>query len=345
MLTKTQRTLNFVVQGFVWASVIVFLLWATGAIAYLHYLPWWLRGIALLVWCAGIVWSAWKINNAIRWRALMGIFIVAAYLATLPIQPRNDRVWAADQSQPTRVVINDDDVKIENFRNFKYRSETDYDEHWLTKEFSLNQIQSVWLIVQRFTSTDGVAHIFLSFELATAEEQPSKYFSLSIEIHREVGETFGPIKGLYRNYEITHVIGDERDLIGVRTVHRPDDRVYLYRLNATPEQSRELFRRFADRIAGLYKHPEFYHTLLNNCANGITRQTYDRTETPIRWMDYRIILPGYAADYAFANGLIGNPASDQTFEELQQRSRIDQKARAAGITDSFSQDIRTANEL
>ena len=345
MLTKTQRTLNFVVQSFIWASVVVFLLWATGAIAYLHYLPLWLRGIALLMWCVGIVWSAWSINNANRWRALMGIFITAAYLATLPIQPRNDRVWATDQAQPTRIAIDDDDVTIENFRDFKYRSETDYDASWLTKRFSLSQIQSVWLIVQRFTSSEGLAHIFLSFELATGEEQPSEYFSLSIEIHREVGETFGPIKGLYRNYEITHVVGDERDLIGVRTVHRPDDRVYLYRLNATPEQSQELFRRFADRIEELQQQPEFYHTLLNNCANGITRQTYQRTETPIRWMDYRIILPGYAADYAFANGLIGDSTRDQTFEELQQHSRIDQKARTAGITDNFSQDIRTANEL
>ena len=332
-------------QGFIWASVVVFLLWATGAIAYLHYLPLWLRVIAMLLWIAGIVWSAWAINNAYRWRALMGLFIAVVYLATLPIHPRNDREWATDQAQLTSIVIDDDDVTIENFRNFSYQSENDYDEHWLTKKFSLSQIQSVWLIVQRFTSNDGLAHVFLSFELAPDEEQTSEYFSLSIEIRREVGEEFGPIKGLYRNYELAHIVGDERDMIGVRTVHRPNDRVYLYRLNASPEKSQKLFRNFSNRITLLNQQPEFYHTLLNNCANGITSETHQLTKTPIHWMDYRIVLPGYAADYAFKHGLIKDPDGGETFKQLEQRSRIDAKARAAGITETFSQDIRVAGEF
>lgn len=112
-----------------------------------------------------------------------------------------------------------------------------------------------------------------------------------------VGETYSPIKGIYRNDELTHVIGDKRDLIGVRTFHRPDDRVWLYELNATPQHVQTLFLGFAARIKKLESAPEFYHTFLNNCANGITRQTYEITDEPINWLDPRIVLLSDSRDH------------------------------------------------
>ena len=65
------------------------------------------------------------------------------------------------------------------------------------------------------------------------------------------------------------MIGDERDLIGVRTVMRPEDRIFMYPVNATPEQVQRLFCNIADQTNELAEQPEFYHTVLNNCMNGI----------------------------------------------------------------------------
>ena len=266
--------------------------------------------------------------------------VLAVYLLTLFIQPSNDRNWAADQSRVASVKIEDGTVTINNFRNFHYRSKSDFDPLFETRTFHLNDLDSVSLIVQKFTPSEGLAHVMLSFGVdSELPKRESKPFCISVEVRREQGESFGPIKGLYRNYELTHVIGDERDLIGLRTVHRPYDRVWLYRLNATPQQVQQLFLGFADRIKTLESYPEFYHTLLNNCANGITRQTYELTPEPINWLDPRIVLPGFSDQFAFESGLIGN-ARDQTFAQIKRNARIDMRARESGITEDFSENIR-----
>ena len=264
--------------------------------------------------------------------------ICLVYLATLFIRPSNNRVWDPDHAKVADVRIVDEHVTISNFRNSSYRSELDYDPRFETKQFPMSSLESVWLIVQKFSAAEGLAHVFLSFGLK--QESVPEYFCISVEVRRELGETYSPLRGLYRTYELTHVVGSEQDLIGVRTVHRPDDRVWLFRINATPEQSQELFVQFAERIQELRSQPQFYHSLLNNCANGITGLTYNLTPEPINWLDSRIVLPGYSADFAFEYGLIGDRGGGQNLRGLKSESRIDERAREAGITDSFSEDIR-----
>jgi len=291
-----------------------------------------------LVWISVAFFFLWAARH--KTRSILAASIVVIYLLTLLIRPSNDRNWADDQARVAKVQITEGVVTIDNFRNFHYRSETDFDSIFETKTFRLNDLDSVSLIVQKFTPSEGLAHVMLSFgignELAATQQD---YFSLSIEVRREKGESYGPIKGVYRNYEVTHVIGDERDLIGVRTVHRSEDRVWLYQLNATPQQVQQLFLGFVDRIKHLESNPEFYHTFLNNCANGITRQTYELTPAPINWLDPRIVLPGFSDSFAFENGLIADKGN-QTFDQIKRDARIDMRARESGITEDFSLKIR-----
>ncbi|MCP4783622.1 MAG: hypothetical protein GY903_15765 [Fuerstiella sp.] len=82
---------------------------------------------------------------------------------------------------------------------------------------------------------------------------------------------------------------------------------------------------------------------MNNCTNGIVRHTYTLTPKPINWLDPRIVLPGFADRFAFENDLLSK-SPGQTFGELQTQCRIDQIARDAGISESFSEDIRTGAE-
>ena len=325
-----------VIDVLVWMSVSIFFLWAIGAIYYLLYLPVWLRTVLAAAYLMAVPYFLSRSSNRSRVRAWVAASVVVIFLATLVILPSNDRVWAPDQTKVADVSIDNNNVTIDNFRNCQYRSESDYDVHFQTKQFSLSRIESVWFLVQRFTTVDGLAHVFLSFGLKPNEEHPAEYFGVSVEIRRELGETYSPLKGLYRNYEVTHVIGDERDLIGVRTVFRPDDRVYLYRVNATPAQAQQLFVEFAERIQKLRATPQFYHTLLNNCANGITGLTYGLTPEPINWLDSRIVLPGHAGHFAWESGLVGDRAGGQTFEQLEALARIDERAREVGITEMFS---------
>ena len=73
-----------------------------------------------------------------------------------------------------------------------------------------------------------VGHTFLSFIFDNAPP-----LSISIETRPEVGEGFDPIASLFKQFELIYVVGDERDLVGVRTNHRRET-VYLYRLNTRP---------------------------------------------------------------------------------------------------------------
>lgn len=330
-------------QGLIWLCLLTFFVWAAGAIYFFPWFPQWIRTSCCVIYVLGFLALIWKSDHRQTARAVLAGSILVVYLVTLLIRPSNNRTWAEDHAHVASVQIDDGTVTINNFRNFYYRSERDFDANFESREFQLADLDSVSLIVQKFTASEGLAHVLLSFCIGgDLPETERYYFSLSVEVRREIGESYSPLRGLYRNYELTHVIGDERDLIGVRTVHRPNDRVWLYELNATPQQVQQLFLGFVKRINKLQSDPEFYHTLLNNCANGITRQTYELTPEPINWLDPRIVLPGFSGQFAFENGLVGD-ASNDTFAQIKQQSRIDIRARAAGITDNFSADIRHPN--
>ena len=101
-----------------------------------------------------------------------------------------------------------------------------------------------------------VGHTFLSFIFDNAPP-----LSISIETRPEVGEGFEPIASLFKQFELIYVVGDERDLVGVRTNHRRET-VYLYRLNTSPENVRRLLTGLpgadqrARRPAGMLSPPE-----------------------------------------------------------------------------------------
>ena len=128
------------------------------------------------------------------------------------------------------------------------------------------------------------------------------------------------------------MVADERDLIGVRTDIRRE-RVYLYRLQIPPSRSQALFLSYVNAIDKLSRHPEWYNTLTDNCTTGILK----RAEAPGRMKyDWRVVLSGYAPEYAYDRGLLNNSMS---FTELRQRSLV-VRPLGATITDAYSSDIR-----
>ena len=110
-----------------------------------------------------------------------------------------------------------------------------------------------------------VGHTFLSFIFDNAPP-----LSISIETRPEVGEGFAPIASLFKQFELIYVVGDERDLVGVRANHR-DETVYLYRLNASADDARRLLLVYLARINELADRPEFYHLVSNSCTINIVR--------------------------------------------------------------------------
>jgi len=334
--TKWLKIILWLAWALAWCSAVILGVWAVGAIWYFQLLPRWLDKVLTIVFLSYFAWLWFAVKAKTAWLQRMSIAIAVVYCLTLLEQPSADRRWAADQAELPTVVINADNVSLQNFRTCRYRSETDFDVKYKAFDFKLSELRRVWFLVQKFTWVEGLAHTFLTFEIET--EAGPKYCCVSVEIRREQGEGYSPIKGMYRNYELNYVIGDELDLIGVRTVMRPEDRVWMFPLNTDAESTQGLFVDIADRMNALAQQPEFYGTFTNNCTNNIVGHTYGLTEEPINAWDLRIVLPGYSARFAFENALIGG--AGESFEQLSDRCRIDPLARQHGLKAGFSQAIR-----
>ncbi len=246
------------------------------------------------------------------------------------VRPSNDRDWTPNQALLPYAELHGDQITIHNIRNSTYRTATDYDVAHYDKTFNLAELSSVDFVVVPFNDIPGVAHTMLSFGFADRD-----YLGVSVEIRKEKGEAYDPIKGFFRQYEVMYVVGDERDLIQRNTIHYLCD-VYVYRTRATPQQARELFLDVMGRANKLYREPEFYHTLTNNCTTNI-RNHVNRVFPNRVPYDYRVLLPAYSDQFAYELGLL---AGDASFEQTRQQARVSYQAYLYRDDPEFSVKIR-----
>ncbi|MFT4572570.1 MAG: hypothetical protein ACI91F_003474 [Candidatus Binatia bacterium] len=160
-------------------------------------------------------------------------FAVAAWWSSL--EPSNERNWLTDVSKTTSVSVDGDRVTVRNLRNFTYRGEDDYTPKWEQREYDLSRIVGTDLFLS-YWGPRAIAHTILSWEFDDGE-----HLAVSIETRKEVGESYSALLGFFRQFELYYVVADERDLVGLRTNHRQED-VYLYRLGASPDVARSVFR-------------------------------------------------------------------------------------------------------
>jgi hypothetical protein len=255
--------------------------------------------------------------------------LLAVFVAARLIQPSNDRDWSPDQALLAAAEIRPPFVTIRKVRNFDYRSETSYKPAFEDRTYDLRELDSVWFIVEPF-GQPGAAHTFVSFGFADRE-----YVAISVEIRKEKGESFSPLLGMLRRYEVMYVIGDERDLIRLRTNYRKDA-VYLYRVQTSKEKIEAMFLSMLTRANHLRAHPEFYNTLTNTCTTNLLRHVNEIASERVPYSP-AILLPSSSDRLVYDLGLI-----DQTFtfEETRRRAQINEKALAADRDPEFSQRIR-----
>jgi hypothetical protein len=176
-----------------------------------------------------------------------------------------------------------------------------------------------------------VGHTFLSFIFDNAPP-----LSISIETRPEVGEGFNPVASLFKQFELIYVVGNERDLVKVRTNYRGET-VYLYRLNTSPDDARRLLTIYLERINELADRPEFYHLLSNSCTINIIR--YANAAGRAGRFDIRHLLNGMIDSYLYHSGRVDTTLP---FDELRRRSLINEAAQAADDAPDFSDRIRAS---
>ena len=293
------------------AMALWFQLSGPGPLRVVVVLAWGLLGVAGLVACIRRREGRW------RWALpAFGFALVALLAWWSTLTPSHERDWADEVARLLESEVDGSSVTLRNVRNFDWRTPQDYTPRWETREYDLDQLVSADLVMSYWMGP-AIAHTLVSFGFADGQR-----VVFSLEIRKERGESFSALGGFFREFEQVLVAADENDIVRTRSNARGED-VYLYRLNLPPETLRALFVGYLDAAAALRREPAFYNTLVSNCTTIIFELA--RRITPAIPLDYRLLLSGYFARYAYELGAL---VPGYSYEELKQRGYINPRARA-----------------
>jgi len=289
-----------------------------------------LRAIMVALWtgfAVGVLIALWQGRSGIA----VEIF-VPAFLALIfwwhHIVPSNDRAWADDVSRITNGTIEGNLVTLHNVRNFDWRSNEDYTQRWETRVYDLTKLDSVDMVMSYW---DGytIAHMLISFGFEDGE-----HVAFSVEVRRLKNKTYSEIGGFFKNYGLSIIAADERDVIRVRTNVRGEDD-YLYRIRMPQNAMRSLFLGYVEQASQLVNQPRFYNTITVNCTT-LVYHMMKRIVGHLPW-SYRLLATGYLPAYVYK---VGGLDQRFTLDELRALGRITERAKQSGRSVSFSEDIR-----
>jgi hypothetical protein len=265
-----------------------------------------------------------------RRRAYAAFLVLFAVLLGwwLSLAPSNNRDWQPDVARLPTAEIRGDTLTLHNLRNFDYRSETDYTEHWETRSYDLSRLRGLDLFVI-YWGSPSIAHTILSWNF-----DDGQHLAVSIETRKETGESYSAVRGFFRQYELYYVLADERDVVGLRTNHRRED-VYLYRLRTPPARARALLLDYLKTVNRLARQPKWYNALRYNCTTTIRMHASDAIMgIPLDW---RWLANGYLDELMYEKGIVNR---DMPFAELKKRSYINPKAQGVAPDEDFAETIR-----
>ncbi|WP_181832569.1 DUF4105 domain-containing protein [Bosea caraganae] len=248
-------------------------------------------------------------------------------------QPSHDRDWIPELARLPQISREGDKLTVANLRDFRWRTEADYDQRWETRSYDLSKIEGADLFLS-YWSGEVIAHLLLSFTFAD-----SPPLTFSIEVRREKGEEWSSLAGFFRIYEMAYVAADERDIVGLRTHARGED-TRLFRLAASPQQARDLLLAYTADVNRLAKEPRWYNTVTTNCTTVVYHlvSTVAPSWTLALPLDPRVLISGYLPGYLQR---IGAVRTDIPLEELVRRGKISERARTLSLDDpDFSKKIR-----
>ena len=234
--------------------------------------------------------------------------------------------WAPEQAKIPIVDIEGDKIHISNVRNFTWHTATDFTPGYYDQTYDLSKLDSMFYVVASMPSFEAVAHVFLCFGFSDG-----KFVAVSVEGRRVKGQPYQLIPSLFRQLQLIYVVGDERDVVGLRGAiwKKP---VYFYPARTTQARKRAIFLDMMERAHSLEEHPEFYNLIFNNCMNNILyhlRRLGGRTLPS----DLQVLLTGLSDRVAHRLGYID---TDLPFAKARQAFRVDQWMQQTTLDETFA---------
>ena len=289
--------------------------------------PWLRAGLGVLL-PVGAVIALWLVRP-LRWvvAGILGAFVVVL-VAWLEIPPSNTGDWQPDVATLPFADIDGDRVIVHNVRNAEYRTEIDYTVRLEDRALDLSKLRSLDLFLV-YWGSPLIAHTIMSWGF-----EGDQYLAISIETRKQKGEEYSALRGFFRQYELTFVVADERDVVRLRTNVRGED-VYVYRLDVSPSDARLFLLRYLGEVNQLRERPQWYNALTENCTTSIKRIA--GADARRSWWSWKLFLNGYLDELAYDIGAIDRSLP---FAELKAKSHVNERAKAANDDPRFSVRIR-----
>jgi hypothetical protein len=244
--------------------------------------------------------------------ALLALLCLVGLILVFGRTPTHEGEWHPAQALLPEVRVEDGLYVIRNIRDFSYHTNGGIRAvHYLHQEYAPDALRRVWFGLSHFSGY-GLAHSFLSFEF-----EDGRYLVASVEARMRPDQSYFPLAGLTRRYHKIIVLGTERDIIGLRS-HVHGQRLLLYPMELTPAQGRVLFKGMMEDVEALRHQPSFYNTVMDNCTTSLLRHDPEHR----LWrglLDYRVLLPGHADNYALERGWI---RADTDLMQLRARATV-----------------------
>ncbi|MEM1209553.1 MAG: DUF4105 domain-containing protein, partial [Planctomycetota bacterium] len=288
----------------------IFLAWAiAGGLVAWRWHTWWPERFVLAAWLSVLLWLAVR-------------------------SPSHDRAFRVDISVLPELSIADDTVHVTRLRNFERFADGTFEPRWEDRKYTLSKLRGVDMIVEPFALTELVAHTMLSFDFGDEGR-----LVLSIEARMETGETYGPVAGALRQFELGYFFIDERDALTVRGA-KPGQALYAYPIRADPEHVQAVFRRVVAEANEILNEPRWYHIILDNCTTVWVRAVQRVRGEPFR-LHRDIVLNGRIARGLHGIGVID---TDLPFEQAREKFRIDDAVREHFDDPDISSAVRAGRE-
>jgi hypothetical protein len=286
--------------------------------------------IALIVACVLVRQNGLRLTICFAGFALVLIW-------WLTLRPANQGPWQPDESETAWAEINGDNVSIHNYRDCRYRTESQYTCEWLTKTVKLSDLRGIDISLIHW-GLPKIAHLIVSFHFVDAS-QKDDYVAVSVEMRKRADQSYSAIRGFFRQFTLIYIFADERDLIRLRSNFRQGEEVDLYRTTTSPDYARQLFLQYLLRANQLHEKAEWYNAVTRNCTTDVFAMMRSIGPLPsgISRFDPRVLFSGEADEMLYEHGLL---AGSLPFAELRAQSRINPTARASGNSPDFSQVIR-----